>query len=133
MGVYAFYKPVNVTTEMGTPATCGVDGRKKVLNDWILPLQQAQGESLKQSQQPQEPVEQPPDELLVESTTVPMAAEWRRIAQVGRLDKHTSGLLLLTDDGILNERVCRPGIITKFYEAIVKVAAPAHVTDAHVQ
>lgn len=102
MVVFAFHKPLNVTTEMGTAATHGREGRNLVLNDWVAPLQQR----------------------------YPVA---RRIVQVGRLDKHTSGLLLLTDDGTLNERVLRPGILSKVYEAKIKLSAPKCVTHEQIQ
>ena len=52
----------------------------------------------------------------------------RRVSAVGRLDKETSGLLLLTDDGILHERVLRPGTVSKIYEAVVKLREPMRPT-----
>ena len=48
-----------------------------------------------------------------------------RLSAVGRLDKETTGLLLLTDDGHLSERVLRPGGLLKVYEATVKLRSPA--------
>ena len=57
----------------------------------------------------------------------------RRISAVGRLDKDTSGLLLLTDDGKLNERVLRPGILPKKYEATVKLRVPATPSDEQLR
>ena len=48
-----------------------------------------------------------------------------RLSAVGRLDKETTGLLLLTDDGHLSERVLRPGCCIKVYEATVKLRSPA--------
>lgn len=48
-----------------------------------------------------------------------------RLFAVGRLDKETTGLLLITDDGRLSERVLRPGMCSKVYEATVKLRAPA--------
>ncbi len=60
----------------------------------------------------------------------PALAEWRRRADlpdrfvpVGRLDQTSSGLLLWTDDGDLNEALCRPRSgVWKTYE--VALAAP---------
>ncbi len=38
--------------------------------------------------------------------------QWRRrdpqVSSIGRLDKDTSGLILITDDGVLNHRLCSP-------------------------
>lgn len=58
---------------------------------------------------------------------------WRRrnpmISAIGRLDKHTSGLLLLTDDGVLLHRVSSPrSQIRKTYR--VKLARPLNGTEA---
>ena len=47
-----------------------------------------------------------------------------RLSAVGRLDKDTTGLILLTDDGALNERVLRPGGCSKIYEATIKLRDP---------
>ena len=56
-----------------------------------------------------------------------------RLSAVGRLDKNTSGLLLLTTDGRFNERILRPGACTKVYEATVKLRAPARPTDEQMR
>lgn len=51
------------------------------------------------------------------------------ISAIGRLDKHTSGLLLLTDDGVLLHRVSSPrSQIRKTYR--VKLARPLNGTEA---
>ena len=47
-----------------------------------------------------------------------------RFSAVGRLDKETDGLLLLTDDGKLSERLLRPGVVRKVYEATVRLREP---------
>jgi pseudouridine synthase len=52
------------------------------------------------------------------------AAPGARVSAVGRLDKDTSGLLLLTDDGALSELVLRPGMLSKVYEATTRLQAP---------
>ena len=56
-----------------------------------------------------------------------------RLSAVGRLDKDTTGLLLLTDDGILTESVLRPGRCAKIYEATIKLRAPLRCTPEMVQ
>ena len=43
-----------------------------------------------------------------------------RVFPVGRLDYHTTGLLLMTNDGDLTERLLRPGACPKTYLARVK-------------
>lgn len=48
---------------------------------------------------------------------------------IGRLDKDTRGLLLLTQDGKLQEALSRPGSIEKVYEVWVR----GRVTPEHVQ
>ncbi len=51
-----------------------------------------------------------------------MPEEWRRrgVFPVGRLDKDTTGLLLLTDDGPFAHRVISPrSHVSKLYEAVV--------------
>jgi pseudouridine synthase len=53
-----------------------------------------------------------------------------RLSAVGRLDKETTGLLLLTDDGHLSERVLRPGGCVKVYEATVKLRSPAKCEES---
>lgn len=52
----------------------------------------------------------------------------RRLFAIGRLDKKTTGLMFLTDDGDLSFRLCTPGIIKKTYVCTVN----RHVTDDHV-
>ena len=47
-------------------------------------------------------------------------ADARDLMHVGRLDKRTSGLLLVTDDGDLCSCVCAPGQCVKVYTAVVR-------------
>ena len=54
-----------------------------------------------------------------------------RLRAVGRLDKETSGLMVLTDDGLLTEQLNRN--CTKIYEASVKLRAPTMVSAAKLQ
>lgn len=62
----------------------------------------------------------------------PALEEWRRRADlperfvpVGRLDQATTGLLLWTDDGALNEALCRPrSEVWKTYEVELAAALP---------
>ena len=56
-----------------------------------------------------------------------------RISAVGRLDKDTTGLLLLTDDGKLSELVLRPGRLPKVYDATVKLRVPGCPTEVQLQ
>jgi pseudouridine synthase len=95
--VFALHKPTGVTTEHGTPATGGAAvGRKAVLNDWVAAAE----------------------------TLMPDSAAHGRITAMGRLDKETSGLILLTADGKLTELVLRPGGLKKTYIATVKLRQP---------
>ena len=51
-----------------------------------------------------------------------MPEEWKRrgLFPVGRLDKDTTGLLLLTDDGVFAHKVISPkSHVSKLYEAVV--------------
>jgi len=49
---------------------------------------------------------------------------------IGRLDKKTSGLLLVTNDGDLAYRLCTPGVITKHYIATIqKVPSQQQLSD----
>jgi len=62
-----------------------------------------------------------------------LPARWRRrepmVSTVGRLDKETSGLLLLTDDGALLHRIISPrNKVTKRYR--VALAAPLNGAEA---
>lgn len=64
-----------------------------------------------------------------------LPARWRRrvpaISTIGRLDKQTSGLLLLTDDGGLLHRITSPKrSVKKIYRA--KLARPLHGTEAEL-
>ena len=60
-----------------------------------------------------------------------MPDEWKRrgIFPVGRLDKDTTGLLLLTDDGTFSHRVISPkSHVSKLYEAMVDgIPTPADI------
>lgn len=107
--VVALHKPRGVTVEQASPAssTSGTV-RKRKLNDW---LREAEGQLQKTA-----------------SEGCPVG----RLNAVGRLDKDTSGLLLLTNDGQLHERILRPGLLEKVYEATIKRPAPAAVTKAEL-
>ena len=105
--VYAFNKPVGLTTSHALPATRGRDGRKLVLNDYA--------EMAHETMRPAS---------VSSSTPIPTA--------VGRLDKKTSGLIFLTADGTLQELLLRPGLLPKVYEATVRLRAPAVLTDAQL-
>jgi 16S rRNA pseudouridine516 synthase len=64
-----------------------------------------------------------------------LPARWRRrdpaISTVGRLDKETSGLLLLTDDGALLHRIISPKHqVSKRY--VATLAGPLHGNEAAV-
>ena len=56
-----------------------------------------------------------------------------RATAMGRLDKETSGLLLLTADGKLTELVLRPGGLRKVYTAECKLRQPLRPTQAQLQ
>lgn len=56
-----------------------------------------------------------------------------RLSAVGRLDKDTTGLLLLTDDGALSARILEPGRCTKVYEATIKLRAPSKCEGHQLQ
>ena len=59
-----------------------------------------------------------------------LPAQWRRkgLFPVGRLDKDTTGLLLITDDGAFAHRVIAPGKHLKYYHA--HLAEPLTEQDA---
>ncbi len=51
-----------------------------------------------------------------------------RFVPVGRLDSDTTGLLLWTDDGELNQRLCRPRSgVWKVYEVVLDAALDLHL------
>lgn len=57
-----------------------------------------------------------------------LPAQYQRVAPVGRLDKDTVGLLLLTNDGQLNHNLLSPKKhVDKLYEA--KLAKPCQISD----
>ena len=65
-----------------------------------------------------------------------MPAEWKRrgLFPVGRLDKDTTGLLLLTDDGAFAHRVISPkSRVPKLYEAAVGGEASGADAEAFAQ
>ncbi|OIO81596.1 MAG: hypothetical protein AUJ89_00400 [Candidatus Omnitrophica bacterium CG1_02_43_210] len=54
----------------------------------------------------------------------------KRVYPVGRLDKHTTGLLLMTNDGELAYRLTHPKFgVEKTYEALVKGSVTQHAID----
>jgi len=62
-----------------------------------------------------------------------LPVEWRRrgLFPVGRLDKDTTGLLLLTDDGEFAHRILSPkNQVSKLYEAVVDGTPTAADADA---
>ena len=69
---------------------------------------------------------------LKSQTGQPALDEWRRLAElperfvpVGRLDQTSSGLLLWTDDGELNQALCRPRSgVWKSYEVELSMVLP---------
>lgn len=109
--VFAFHKPRGLTIEQGSAPTKGVGGRRLTLNDWISRLETLHGG---------------PNDCSSDGAR-------RRLSAVGRLDKDTSGLILLTDDGLLNEAVLWPGTIRKVYEAVVKLREPMRPTDEQLR
>ncbi|KAL1519008.1 hypothetical protein AB1Y20_003277 [Prymnesium parvum] len=101
--IFAFHKPRGLTIEQASAPTAGAGGRKLTLNDWIGIIQQRHPAASGSAG----------------------SAKGRRLSAVGRLDKETTGLLLLSDEGAVHERVLRPGGVSKLYEAVVKLRAPA--------
>jgi len=92
--VYAFWKPTNLTVEQGSAPTNGGASGRKPVLNDYI-------------------------------ARLPLSARaGGRISAVGRLDKDTEGLLLLTDDGLLAERLLRPGCVSKVYEATVRLRVP---------
>lgn len=102
--VVALYKPRGITVEQASLPSDSVPGCKRKLNDW---LREAEDKFLQHGSKP--------------------------LNAVGRLDKDTSGLLFLTNDGKLHEQILRPGLLEKVYEATIKRPAPAHVTDQELK
>ena len=51
------------------------------------------------------------------NAAVASSEERLRLFPVGRLDKNTTGLLLVTNDGDLSYALCSPGATTKTYHA----------------
>ena len=94
--VVAFHKPRGMEIEQGSAPTRGASGRRLNLNDEIARFVARFG----------------------------APAPGGRLSAVGRLDKDTTGLLLLTDDGRLSDRILWPGACTKVYEATVKLRRP---------
>lgn len=57
-----------------------------------------------------------------------------RLSPVGRLDKNTEGLLLVTDDGALNHRLTSPAHhVEKTYYAVLDAPLPADAADRFFQ
>ena len=63
----------------------------------------------------------------------PSTGNGLQLSAVGRLDKDTSGLMILTTDGVLNEEILRPGTLTKVYEATIKLRAPHRPTSEQLK
>ena len=51
---------------------------------------------------------------------------------IGRLDKNTTGLLLFTDDGLLNQLLCRATTVRKVYIATVVRPSASPPTAAQI-